>query len=255
MPGRARGAAVRAMMRRMAGALFVGTSGFAFDAWKGPFYPEKLPSKEMLAYYATRLSSVEINYTFRRTPATSTLEAWRETTPDGFLFAIKAHQRITHVHRLANAEEATRGFLERLEALGPRLGPVLFQCPPNLKYDRARLEGFLEHLPPKGRYALEFRHESWGDEARGLLAARGVAFCAAETDEEPLGDDAIGEGKLAYLRLRKTSYGPEELAAWARRIERALARGTDVFCFFKHEDEGIGPKLATELAAMIGGKR
>jgi uncharacterized protein YecE (DUF72 family) len=236
----------------MEGALHVGTSGFAFDAWKGPFYPEKIKSKDMLAHYASRLSSVEINYTFRRTPSTSTLETWRATTPDGFFFAVKAHQRITHVLRLANAEEVTQSFLERLGALGPRLGPVLFQCPPNLKFDRGRIEAFLECLPPKGRYAFEFRNPSWGDEARALLASRGVTFCAAETDDEPLGDDAIGEAPLAYLRLRKTSYSPAELAAWARRVERALARGVEVFCYFKHEDEGIGPRLATELATMIG---
>lgn len=238
----------------MAAALHLGTSGFAFDGWKGPFYPENLRSKEMLSYYAQRLGSVEINYTFRRHPSSSTLASWCEATPEGFQFAIKAHQRITHVLRLAGAEQAVESFVSRAAELGPRLGPILFQCPPTMKFDRARLEGFLACLPAGHRYALEFRHASWGDEARELLAARGVAFCLAETDEEPCGGE-LAPSPLAYLRLRKTAYSEDELQTWAGRLARAIARGTEVFCYFKHEDEGLGPKLALRLGELVKKKR
>src|SRR5438105_7376672 len=153
----------------MSGRLYLGTSGFAYKEWKGPFYPSDLKDPDMLPFYATRFPSVEINYSFRRHPAEKTLTTWRERTPDGFLFALKAHQRITHTHRLKDADESLKYFLDGLGALGPRLGPILFQCPPSLKFDRERIEAFVGALPPGGRYAFEFRHDSWAD-AQSLLA-------------------------------------------------------------------------------------
>src|SRR3989442_14142123 len=136
----------------MRGTLYLGASGLAYGEWNGPFSPPTLRQREMLPFYAGRFGSVEINYTFRQQPAEKTLLAWREATPDGFLFALKAHQRITHWMRLAGADEAVSTFLDRIRLLGPRLGPILFQCPPNLQYDRSLIESFLGYLPPTFRY-------------------------------------------------------------------------------------------------------
>lgn len=237
----------------MTGRLYVGTSGFAFDEWKGTFYPEGTKSKEMLPYYAGRFSTVEINYTFRRHPSESTLATWREQTPDGFVFVLKAHQQITHRLRLADAGEAVEFFLNRAKGLGDRLGPILFQCPPTLRFDPVLIEGFLAVLPTAGfRYAFEFRHASWA-EARPRIEAAGAAWCVAETDEGEAPEGPLTGGDLAYLRLRRSDYSDRDLAAWAERVRAATESGADVFCFLKHEDEGLGPKFAMRLGELASG--
>jgi uncharacterized protein YecE (DUF72 family) len=235
----------------VAGRLYLGTSGFAYDEWKGPFYPPELRQKDMLPFYATRFGSVEVNYTFRQHPAEKTLTTWKEATPEGFLITLKAHQRITHWLRLANADEAVSNFLERVKVLGPRLGAILFQCPPTLQYDRSLIEAFLAFLPPTYRYAFEFRHPSW-DTARDLLASQGAAWCLAETDEKPAPDGALSAEPFSYLRLRKEVYSDDELRGWAGRINGALDRGSDVFCYFKHEEKGAGPIMAERMAEVLG---
>jgi uncharacterized protein YecE (DUF72 family) len=235
----------------MTGRLYIGTSGFAYKEWKGPFYPSDLKDKDMLPFYAGRFPTVEINYTFRRHPSEKTLATWRERTPDGFLFGLKAHQRITHWLRLQAAEESVRYFLDGVEALGPRLGPILFQCPPSLVHDRDRIERFLDGLPPGRRYAFEFRHPSWA-EAREFLASRGAAWCVAETDETPTADGPIPAEPFAYLRLRKEQYMDEELRTWAARMRAALDQDRDVFCYFKHEDKGAGAIYAERMSELIG---
>ena len=235
------------------GQLYLGTSGFAYHEWKGPFYPPTLKAREMLPFYASRFRSVEVNYTFRQQPAETTLVAWRDATPEGFLFTLKAHQRITHWMRLAGADEAVSTMLDRFALLGGRLGPILFQCPPTLPFDRSLIERFLGFLPPTYRYAFEFRHPSW-DEARDVLRAQGAAWCTAETDEAPFPDGGtIASAPFVYLRLRKTAYEDAELEAWSRRIAAALGEGADVFCYFKHEDKGAGPILAERMAALVAG--
>jgi uncharacterized protein YecE (DUF72 family) len=235
----------------MAGTLYLGTSGFAYDEWKGPFYPEKLRQREMLPFFAGRFNSVEINYTFRQTPAEKTLVTWREATPEGFAFTLKAHQRITHWARLAGADEAVSAFLDRAGLLGSRMGVILFQCPPNLPYDRQLIEAFLAFLPPTFRYAFEFRHPSWS-EARPILASQSAAWCVAETDESPVPEAfTIPASPFGYLRLRKTDYSDQELEAWARRIRTAVGDGSDVFCYFKHEEKGAGPVLAERMGALV----
>jgi len=191
------------------GRVYLGTSGFAYDEWVGSFYPEGTRREDMLASYAERFSTVEINYTFRRLPSERTLLAWRERVPEGFRFALKANQRITHTLRLADADEAVGLFLERSRLLGDRLGPILFQCPPSLRFDRALLERFLGGLPPV-LAAMEFRHPSW-EEARDLLAEQGVAWVVAETDERPAPDGEVPADPFAFLRLRRPSYGEDEL--------------------------------------------
>ena len=235
----------------MAGTLYLGTSGFAYDEWKhGVFYPEGLKNADMLSYYASQFRSVEVNYTFRRLPSEKTLVAWRDGTPDGFAFTLKANQRITHFKRLAEADEDVRDFLERARLLGDRLGTILFQCPPSLKYDRQLIERFVGYLSPDVRAVMEFRHPSWG-EARAFLHEQGIAWCVAETDEKDPGPDDLSWEPYGYLRLRKTEYTDEELAAWAERIGPALGAGADVYCYFKHEGEGMSPRMAKSLEALV----
>ncbi len=236
----------------MPGTLFLGTSGFAYKEWKHDvFYPEGLKDREMLSYYASRFPSVEINYTFRRLPTEKTLSNWRDLTPEDFRFTLKANQRITHVRRLADADEDVRDFLERCRVLGDRLGAILYQCPPSLRYARGLIEAFVGYLPPRPRAAMEFRHPSWR-EARDLLLEQGVAWCVAETDEQDPGPDDLSWEPFGFLRLRKTGYADRELAAWAERIGPALEAGHDVFCYFKHEDEGASPRMAERLRGILG---
>jgi uncharacterized protein YecE (DUF72 family) len=234
----------------MGGTLYVGTSGFAYQEWKGPFYPGDLKDVDMLPFYATRFPSVEVNYTFRRYPAPKTLEAWRDRTPDGFQMTLKANQRITHTRRLANADADVSDFLDRARHLGDRLGVILFQCPPTLHYDRALIEGFLAYLPPTFRYAMEFRHESWA-EARPLLQDQGVAWCFAETEDMPEGTEPVLSSPFAYLRLRKEEYGHLDLSLWAERLRAALAAGTDVYAYLKHERGASAPRFAEDLARLL----
>ena len=227
--------------------LFIGTSGFAFKEWKGVFYPEGTSDKKMLAYYSSVLPSVEINYTFRRMPDESTFINWKQQAAGGFRFTLKAPQRITHFKRLADCEEDVAEFVRRARLLGDRLGTILFQLPPNLKYDKDRLGPFLDALPPVARCAMEFRHESFADpEVDELLAANSVARCGADTDEAALRSAPV-TASYVYLRLRKQDYAPAELSHWADEIRRQLAEGRDVYCYFKHEGGGIGPKYALSV--------
>ncbi len=240
------------MMHAVAGSFYLGTSGFAYDGWKhGVFYPEELKNREMLSYYSSQLSSVEINYTFRRFPSEKSLTTWREQAQPGFVFTLKANQRITHWKRLKDVDDDVRDFLDRAKTLGDRLGCVLFQCPPNLVYDRSLIEGFVGYLPPgPPRIAMEFRHPSW-IEARQLLSDQGVAWCVAETDDKDPKPEDLSWQPAGYLRLRKTEYTDDELRSWARRIGPALQSGADVFCYFKHEDAGASPKMAKRLNEIL----
>jgi len=240
-------------MAPMAGRFYLGTSGFAYDEWrKGVFYPEDLKKDDMLDYYSTQLSSVEINYTFRRFPSEQTVQKWRSKAADGFVFTLKASQRITHWMKLKGVGDEVAAFVERGKLLGDRFGCVLFQCPPTLPYDADLLEGFLATLPADGpSYAMEFRHASWA-EARDRLREAGVAWCVAETDDKDPEPDGLSWDPVGYLRLRKTEYTDEEIAEWAGRIGPALDGGATVFCYFKHEDEGASPKMAKRLNDVLG---
>ena len=218
------------MMQRMAGRFYLGTSGFAYDEWrKGVFYPEDLKKDDMLDYYSTQLSSVEVNYTFRRFPTEKTVEKWRAKAAPGFVFTLKANQRITHWKKLEDVGEDVRDFVARGKLLGDRFGCVLFQCPPSLKYDGALLDAFLATLPAGGpSYAMEFRHDSWAA-ARDRLLDAGVGWCVAETDENDPKPEDLSWEPVGYLRLRKTEYSDEELREWAGRIQPALdARRDDL---------------------------
>jgi len=228
--------------------LRAGTSGFSYKAWKGPFYPEDLPAREMLRYYAQQLPGVEINNTFYRLPKASVLEGWADQVPADFRFAVKASRRITHFKRLKGTEDETAYLLSTTATLGPRLGALLFQLPPNLKLDLPRLEAFLELLPEGLRAAFEFRHPSWLDEpVVALLGQRNFALVCVDAEDSEAPELGVG-GSWGYLRLRRAGYDRAELASWAARIE---ATGwSEAFVFFKHEDAGAGPALAREFLAV-----
>jgi len=236
------------------GRLLVGTSGFAYKEWVGPFYPPGTKAAGMLPYYAGTFPSVELNYTFRRTPSASTLENWTASTPEGFTFACKAPMGITHFARLAGmAAERLTTFLEVVAPLGDRLGPVLVQCPPNLKYDPAVLDEFLAGLAGRPqRFAMEFRHQSFDtDEVREKLAGAGVAWCVADTEERE-GRFTLIAPDFAYVRLRRAGYEGAALAGWAKSIGSALDAGADVYCYLKHEGSTTGPTDAVALLELVG---
>jgi len=227
--------------------IYAGTSGWAYTGWKPDFYPAKLASAKFLGYYATRLNSVELNYTFRRRVTPKLLAGWIEATPADFKFAVKSHQNITHVLRLKDASKATADFLESLEPLreAGKLGPALFQLPPFLKRDLARLEDFLGLLPRGTLAAMEFRHVSWfTDDVYGLLRKANVALCVAESDKIETPDVATADYR--YYRLRKEDYSPAARKALSRKVAEA-ARGGDVFVYFKHEDTPEGALYAEAL--------
>jgi uncharacterized protein YecE (DUF72 family) len=228
--------------------LYVGTSGYAYKPWKGPFYPEDLPDKQMLHYYGERFRSVEINNTFYRMPKASILEAWAAEVPPEFKFVIKAPQKITHIQRLKDTDGSVAYLLEIVSVLKDRLGPLLFQLPPHLKKDAARLRDFLALLPPERRAAFEFRHESWFDEeVFGLLRERRAALCIAEAEDD-LQVPFVSTADWGYLRLRRPDYGDAELQTWATRIREPDWQ--DTFIFFKHEDEGKGPQMAKRFLEL-----
>jgi uncharacterized protein YecE (DUF72 family) len=227
--------------------LFTGTSGFAYKEWKGSFYPGDLPDAKMLDFYGQQFRSVEINNTFYRMPRASVLEDWASRVPADFRFVLKASRQITHLKRLK--EQAPLDYLlQTSAALGEKRGPFLFQLPPNMKQDLERLRAFLAWLPANVRAAFEFRHESWHDDAVfAALRERNAALCIAQTEEEEgaVQTPFVATADWAYLRLRKVAYGPGELEAWAARVREPA--WSDVFVFFKHEDEGTGPKLAKQF--------
>jgi len=230
--------------------LYVGTSGYSYKEWKGAFYPEDLPDKQMLRYYGERFRSVEINNTFYRMPKASILEAWATEVPADFKFVLKASKRITHEQRLKDASDSVSYLLDVAGALKERLGPLLFQLPPFLRKDAARLREFLVLLRPERRAAFEFRHQSWFDsEILGLLRDHQCALCIAEAEND-LEIPFESTADWGYLRLRRPDYGDAELKAWVERVRQQQWR--DAFIFFKHEEEGKGPLMAKrflELAA------
>jgi uncharacterized protein YecE (DUF72 family) len=229
--------------------IFIGTSGFSYAPWRGSFYPDKLPATKMLAYYAERLDAVEINNTFYRMPAPEMLGKWAAETPAGFQFALKSPRRITHEKKLADVADSLSRLRDAAGTLGDRLGPVLFQLPPFMKKDLPRLQAFVAELPPGLRAAVEFRHESWfSPDVYEALRARDAALCLAESEE--LATPVEETSSWGYLRLRRQDYDDAALATWAERVK---ARGWQTaYVFFKHEDEGKGPKLAARFRELLG---
>lgn len=231
--------------------VYVGTSGYTYPEWKGSFYPANLSPAKMLPYYAEQFSTVEINATFYRMPTAKILAGWAEATRETFVFALKASRRITHDARLRDIDEPLRYFCETAQTLGPKLGPILFQFPPNFKRDPARLGDLLVRLPPRLRCAVEFRHESWfTEEVYERLRAHNVALCIADTEKgtTPL----VATADFGYFRLRDAGYSEEGLKGWSQTVRGLGARWQDAFLYFKHEESGKGPALAQRLQGLLG---
>jgi uncharacterized protein YecE (DUF72 family) len=230
--------------------IHVGTSGYNYPEWRGTFYPEEFPASKMFGFYAERFHTVEINYTFYRMPTPKTTQAWRDQAPEGFTYALKAPRRITHERRLKECEDSVQFFCDAARVLGPHLGPLLFQLPPNLKCDVPRFETFLQWLPADLRCAFEFRHDSWlNDEVYALLETRGAALTIADFGDKttPLRATA----PFAYFRLRDEGYARADLERWAGQILDHGDRWKDAFVYFKHEEEGKGPEFAKAFLEIL----
>ncbi len=232
--------------------ILVGTSGYNYPEWKGSFYPADLAASKMLPYYASRFRTVEINYTFYRMPTSKIVAGWVTQVPPEFRFTLKAPKRITHDKRLRAAEvaDSLRTFVSVAGELGPQLAALLFQLPPNLKKDIVLLNEFLSLLPPRTTAAFEFRNPSWlADEVFAALGARNLALCIA--DSEARQTPAIATADYAYLRLRDEGYGAADIARWTETAKQLAATGSDVFVYFKHEDEGKGAAFGQQMMALL----
>jgi uncharacterized protein YecE (DUF72 family) len=231
--------------------IHVGTSGYNYPEWRGTFYPADLKTTGMFDFYAKRFRTVEINYTFYRMPTAKTTGAWLKQAPEGFTYALKAPQGITHHRRLKDCQDTLAYFCDSARVLGPHLGPLLFQLPPTMKCDLGRFETFLGLIPPDVRAAFEFRHASWLiDEVYAMLAAHRVALCIADFGDKttPLKPTA----RHGYLRLRDEGYGPADIARWAHTVSAQAPHWDETFVYFKHEDEGKGPEFAQAFVDALG---
>jgi uncharacterized protein YecE (DUF72 family) len=227
--------------------LYVGTSGYSYKEWKGSFYPQKLPAKQMLHFYGEHFKTVEINYTFKRLPTASVVAAWTDAVPADFQFALKAPEQITHRKRLQDVADVVTKFLDVASTFKKRLGPLLFQLPPNFKKDAARLRAFLKLLPHR-RVAFEFRHSSWfDDEVFDLLRDHRVALCIAD-EKDDLIVPFVATADWGCLRLRRPEYDDEALNNWLKQMRQQDWQ--DVFVFFKHEDEAKGPGFAKRFLEL-----
>ncbi len=234
----------------MTGRAYIGTSGFSYPEWKGSFYPADLPTGEMLRFYGQTFRTVELNNTFYRYPDEDTLAQWAAAVPSGFLFSVKAHRRITHHKRLVDVDGDLAFLSERIRRLGDRLGSMLFQLPPSLRFDLSLLESFLASLRPGAQAVLEFRHGSWRNEAvYRLLETHRVALCVAETDEETQPADVVGP--VSYLRLHKSRYPDEDLRRWAQWIGTRTAEDRNVFAYFTHEEGAPATEYARILTGLV----
>jgi uncharacterized protein YecE (DUF72 family) len=227
--------------------LYVGTSGYSYKEWKGHFYPEKMPAGEFLGFYAQHLRTVEINNTFYRMPRKEQLQKWCEQVPDHFRFVFKTSRRITHISRLKQSSYEPLKFLtENLEAVGDKLGATLIQLPPTFRAESDRFAEFLNQLPRTQNFAFEFRQKSWFEEpVYQLMRDANVALCVSDSGDGESATPRVSTADWGYLRLRRPQYTNEEMLDWADWIEKQL--WTRAFVYFKHEDEGAGPKIARQL--------
>lgn len=233
-------------------ALHIGTSGWSYASWKPAFFPQKLPSKRFLEFYSTQLNAVELNGTFRRMPTASAIAGWVNSTPSDFRFAAKSHQSITHFKRLKDTDESLRFFLQSLEPMrqSGKLGPILFQLPPNLKADRGLLEKFVQLLPQAYRFAFEFRHESWfAEEIFEILKSKNAALCWAESEKIVV--PKIATADFVYYRFREPEYSTPDLNKVAAELKEQSAKG-EVYAFFKHEEQPESALNAVTVARANG---
>jgi uncharacterized protein YecE (DUF72 family) len=231
--------------------IWIGTSGYNYPEWKGNFYPAALPASKMLAYYAERFPTVEINYTFYRLPTEKLVQGWAAGTPSPYKLTLKAPRRITHDRKLRDTGDLLRAFCQAASTLGPKLGVLLFQLAPTFKIDLAVFDAFLADLPKGARAAFEFRNPSWlVDDVYDRLRARNLALCIADSDTRstPL----IATASYGYFRLRDEGYQPADLDKWADAVRQHESKWEDTFVYFKHEEEGKGPEFARMLMDRLG---
>jgi uncharacterized protein YecE (DUF72 family) len=230
--------------------VWVGTSGYTYPEWKGSFYPVDLPGRKMLSYYAERFSTVEINATFYRMPSKKMVDGWAAGTPESFVFVLKAPKRITHDARLKAVEEPLSYFCETARALGPKLGPFLFQLPPYFKKELQRLKDLLGLFPEELKAAFEFRHPSWfSDDVYELLRSKNSALCIADTEKGTT--PILTTADFGYFRLRDEGYSEEDLTKWCEIVRGSADLWRDAFVYFKHEESGMGPALARRFQEIL----
>jgi uncharacterized protein YecE (DUF72 family) len=237
-------------------AIHIGTSGWHYDHWVGPFYSKRLPKKKFLEYYADRFKTEEINNSFYRLPLQRTFENWRDQVPVGFVFSVKASRFITHMKKLKDPEPSVEAFFQRVKGLGNKLGPILFQLPPRWRFDRGRLEGFLNALPVDHKYAFEFRDPSWlNPEVFDMLSQLGMALCMYDFGHMSAPKEVTAD--FVYIRLHgpegpyEGNYSSRELQCWAADIKKWSEDGTEVFCYFDNDQFGYAPLNAGQLLAMV----
>ncbi len=231
--------------------VLVGTSGYNYPEWRGSFYPDKLPTSRMLAFYAERFQTVEINYTFYRLPTEKLLAGWSAGTPETFCFTLKAPRRITHDAKLQGAEDLLQAFCRTARTLGPKLGVLLFQLPPTFKKEVEVLRGFVDAMPEATRAAFEFRHASWfDDDVYGVLRERNLALCVA--DSEKMSTPVRVTADYGYFRLRDEGYTADDIARWGDTIARETSNCRDVYVYFKHEDNPSGVRFGQRFRELLG---
>jgi len=235
----------------------IGTSGWHYAHWKGPFYPEDLEAGRYLRYYLDRFRTVEINHTFYKMPGVETLREWKETVTDDFIFSVKASRYITHMKKLKDPVDPVSNFLEKIRVLGASLGPILFQLPPNWGFNPDRLESFLDSLPEGHRYAFEFRDPSWFDErAYRLLSQNSAAFCIYDFDRRQSPKEITAD--FIYIRLHgphgpyRGQYSTQSLSGWAGALSAWKGEVDEIFCYFDNDQEGFAPRDALRLKKMLG---
>ncbi|MFL6590110.1 MAG: DUF72 domain-containing protein [Chthoniobacterales bacterium] len=230
---------------------WIGTSGFQYAEWRGTFYPEDLSTAKMLPFYAERFSTTEVNYSFRRIPSPKTIQGWWDATPERFKFSLKAPQKVTHFAKLKNCGDTMRYFCQVICDLEAKLGPILFQLPPNFKKDTGLLAEFLNDVPAGLRAAFEFRNPSWFDEeVFALLNTKNIALCIAESAD--LTTPVVATADYGYLRLRREDYTDADIERWVGAIREKEKVWPDAFVYLKHEESGMGPRLAKQLMERLG---
>ena len=248
-------------MARAKADVWIGTSGWTYDGWRGPFYPPEVAKKRWLAWYGTQFRSTEINGSFYRTPSLEAVQGWREQTPDDFSFAWKASKFITHWKRLGENSVNSIELMEtRLKVLGPKVGPVLFQLPARFKADRERLASFFKLLPRRYKYAFEFRDASWyAEPIFNLLRERNVALCLSDHVDAPSPWEVTAEH--VYVRGHgptgeyKDRYPLKVMREWAAQIEKWKRRGLTVYCYFDNDQKSAAPLDAARLVGLLATKK
>jgi uncharacterized protein YecE (DUF72 family) len=238
------------------GNILIGTSGWSYDHWQGPFYPPDLPVANRLRYYAEHFSSVEINNSFYHLPEKDTLRKWRDAVPDDFVFTAKGSRYITHMKKLKDPKENLSLFLDRISVLGNKLGPILFQLPPRWRFNAQRLAAFFEVLSSEFRYTFEFRDQSWlNEQTYALLAQNAAAFCIYELDGFLSPKEITAD--FTYVRLHgpsgpyRGSYDSRTLSSWAEDFSTWSAQVRDVYCYFDNDEAGYAARNALQLQSLL----